>query len=57
VFDILLERDGVTWKQTVSWYPKLRISVSRVISLFEKHGLLLLKKEAIFGMTCLIAAK
>lgn len=57
VFDILLEREGTQWKQTVSWYPKLRISVSRVISLFEKNGLSLIKKEVILGMTYLIAAK
>ena len=55
VFDILFEREGTRWKQTVSWYPKLRIAVSRVISLFEKHGLSLVKKEVIGGMTCLIA--
>lgn len=57
VFDILLEREGVKWKQTVSWYPKLRIAVSRVISLFEKHGLSLVKKEVISGMTYLVAYK
>lgn len=57
VFDILLEREGDAWKQTVSWYPKLRIAVSRVISLFEKYGLSLIKKEVIFGMTYLIATK
>ncbi|HET9053260.1 MAG TPA: class I SAM-dependent methyltransferase [Cyclobacteriaceae bacterium] len=57
VFDILLEREGDTWRQTVSWYPKLRIAVSRVISLFEKYGLSLFKKEVILGMTYLVAAK
>lgn len=57
VFDILLEREGNTWKQTVSWYPKLRIAVTRVISLFEKYGLSLSKKEIIFGMTYLVASK
>jgi hypothetical protein len=57
VFDILLEREGDKWNQTVSWYPKLRIAVSRVISLFEKNGLSLLKKEGIYGMTYLVAAK
>jgi hypothetical protein len=57
VFDILLEREGDTWKQTVSWYPKLRIAVSRIISLFEKYGLSLLKKEVILGMTHLVAVK
>lgn len=57
VFDILMEREGAKWKQTVSWYPKLRIAVSRVISLFEKHGLSLIKKEVIAGMTYLVAYK
>lgn len=57
VFDIFLEREGDQWKQTVSWYPKLRIAVSRVISLFEKYGLSLLKKEAMQGMTYLVAVK
>jgi hypothetical protein len=57
VFDILQEKEAGKWKQTVSWYPKLRIAVSRVISLFEKNGLSLIKKEVILGMTCLIAVK
>lgn len=57
VFDVLLEREGNAWKQTVSWYPKLRIAVSRIISLFEKYGLSLLKKEVILGMTHLVAVK
>lgn len=57
VFDILMEREDGRWKQTVSWYPKLRIPVSRVISLFEKHGLSLIKKEAVSGMTYLVAIK
>lgn len=57
VFDVLLEREGNSWKQSVSWYPKLRIAVSRIISLFEKYGLSLLKKEVTFGMTHLIAVK
>lgn len=57
VFDILLEREEGKWKQTVSWYPKLRIAVSRVISLFEKNGLQLISKEVISGMTYLVAMK
>ncbi len=57
VFDVLLEREGNAWKQSVSWYPKLRIAVSRIISLFEKYGLSLLKKEVILGMTNLVAVK
>jgi len=57
VFDILYEREGDEWKQHVSWYPKLRISVSLILSLFEKYNLSLLTQEVIGGMTYLIAAK
>lgn len=57
VFDIFLERQGDKWKQSVSWYPKLRLPVSRVISSFEKNGFTLIKKEVVSGMTSLIASK
>jgi SAM-dependent methyltransferase len=57
VFDILCENENGKWKQTVSWYPKLRISVSKVLSLFEKNKFSLLKQEVIAGMTYLIAYK
>lgn len=57
VFDILHEQKDGKWRQTVSWYPKLRLAVSRVISLFEKNGLSLNKNEVISGMTYLIAFK
>jgi hypothetical protein len=57
VFDIFYENRNGKWKQTVSWYPKLRIPVSRVLSLFEKNNLSLLKQEVIFGMTYLVAIK
>jgi hypothetical protein len=57
VFDILLEREGNEWKQSVSWYPKLRIPVARFVSLFEKYGLSLLKKEVISGMVHFVALK
>lgn len=57
VFDILYENVEGKWKQTVSWYPKLRVPVSRVISLFEKNNLTLVHQEIIAGMTYLIAYK
>ncbi len=57
VFDILYENENGRWKQTVSWYPKLRIPVSKVLSLFEKNNLTLIKQEVIAGMTYLIAYK
>ncbi|HEU5290721.1 MAG TPA: methyltransferase domain-containing protein [Cyclobacteriaceae bacterium] len=57
VFDVLYELESDGWKQHVSWYPKLRIPVSLIISLFEKHNLRLLKQEVISGMTYLIAGK
>jgi hypothetical protein len=57
VFDIVHEWDQGKWKQTVSWYPKLHIAISRILSLIEKYGLRLVKKEVIEGMTYLIAAK
>jgi len=57
VFDVFLERENEEWKQHVSWYPKLRIPVSLILSLFEKHNLTLVTQEVIGGMTYLIAAK
>jgi len=57
VFDILYERANGEWKQQVSWYPKLRIPVSLILSLFEKNNLTLIKQEIISGMTYLIAGK
>lgn len=57
VFDVFLERKDGKWRQTVSWYPKLRIAASRVASLIEKNELALIKNEVISGMTYLIACK
>jgi cyclopropane fatty-acyl-phospholipid synthase-like methyltransferase len=57
VFDILYERENGEWKQHTSWYPKLRIPVSLILSLFEKNNLTLVKQEVISGMTYLIAVK
>jgi hypothetical protein len=57
VFDILYELENGVWKQHVSWYPKLRIPVSLVLSLFEKHNLTLINQEIIGGLTYLIAGK
>jgi SAM-dependent methyltransferase len=57
VFDILLEKKHGEWKQQVSWYPKLRIPASLILSFFEKYNLTLIRHELISGMTCLIAQK
>ena len=57
VFDVLNELENGAWKQHVSWYPKLRIPVSLVLSLFEKHNLTLINQEVIGGLTYLIAEK
>jgi len=57
VFDVLYELENGEWKQQVSWYPKLRIPVSLMLSLFEKHNLTLITQEVIGGMTYLIAGK
>ena len=57
VFDILNEKENEKWQQRVSWYPKLRLPVTAVHSLLEKHNLTLLKHEVIGGMTYVIAAK
>lgn len=57
VFDVLYEREDGQWKQHTSWYPKLRIPVSLILSLFEKNNLTLIKQEVIAGMTYLIAIK
>lgn len=57
VFDILHERKDGVWRQTVGWYPKLRLSVSRILSILEKNGLSMIKNEVISGMIYLIALK
>ena len=57
VFDILYERENGEWTQHSSWYPKLRIPVSLILSLFEKNNLTLIKQEVMSGMTYLIAGK
>lgn len=57
VFDVLYERENGEWTQHTSWYPKLRIPVSLILSLFEKNNLTLIKQEVISGMTHLIAGK
>ena len=57
VFDVLYEFEDGVWKQHVSWYPKLRIPVSLILSLFEKHNLCLVKQEVMNGLTYLIAEK
>lgn len=57
VFDVFYENIEGKWKQTVSWYPKLRVPVSRIISLFEKNNLTLMHQEIISGMTYLVACK
>lgn len=57
VFDIFMERKNGKWVQTVSWYPKLRLAASRVVSLIEKNGFALTKNQVISGITYLIAVK
>jgi SAM-dependent methyltransferase len=57
VFDILHEKEDGSWKQTVSWYPKLRLPPATILSFLEKHNLFLLKQEVIGGMTYLIAQR
>lgn len=38
VYDILHEWDGKQWKQSVNWYPKLRLSLSQVTDMLVKSG-------------------
>ena len=57
VFDVLHERIEGIWKQDVSWYPKLRLPVSLILSTLEKYHFSFVSQQEIAGMTYLIAAK
>jgi SAM-dependent methyltransferase len=57
VHDILQQRNGNAWEQTVSAYPKLRLSTDWVASTLEAKGLRVRKEPGIAGMWRLIAER
>ena len=57
VYDILHERDGNAWNQTVSWYPKLRLKNKDVEDLLQKSKFKITVRETINRMLYLIAEK
>jgi 2-polyprenyl-3-methyl-5-hydroxy-6-metoxy-1,4-benzoquinol methylase len=57
VYDILNTLEKGCWKQTVSWYPKLRIDEKEVRSLLSRNLFRVIHAEKIGGMISLIAEK
>jgi 2-polyprenyl-3-methyl-5-hydroxy-6-metoxy-1,4-benzoquinol methylase len=57
VFDILHEREGNTWEQRVSWYPKLRLTVQEVRDQLTQNGFQVDVSHTIHGMHYLVARK
>ena len=57
VYDLLHEWDGKTWKQSVSWYPKLRLSESVVVGMISQCGYRSIERSVINGMIFLVALK
>lgn len=57
VFDILHEREGNIWKQRVSWYPKLRLTVREVRDQLTQNGFQVDVSHTIHGMHYLVARK
>lgn len=57
VYDILNYMEKGKWKQTVSWYPKLRTNQAEVESLLAKHSFNVVHREILNGMIYLIGQK
>lgn len=57
VYDILNYWEKGKWKQTVSWYPKLRINQEEVNTLLVKHSFDIVHSEMRNNMIYLIAEK
>lgn len=57
VHDILIEKNGDQWRQTVSAYPKLRIAPGSVAESLKKNQLVPIAEETIRGMHWLVARK
>ena len=57
VYDILAEKIGGAWQQKVSSYPKLRLPVSSLRSLFQKYRIMTISDQSIRGMTYLIGER
>lgn len=57
VHDILHERDGAGWRQRVSAYRKLRLSVDWVVIALESRGLHVRQEPSVAGMVRVIAKR
>lgn len=57
VYDILHEYEDFRWKQSVSWYPKLRLNVRQVEQLLMENNFVLKKTEMINRMIYMVAEK
>lgn len=57
VHDILVEKIDGAWQQKVSSYPKLRLSVSSLRSLFEKNQIMIISDKLIRGMNYLVGER
>lgn len=57
IYDLLHEWDGAQWKQSVSWYPKLRLSTSQVSDMLKQRGYKSVDTIVINRMNYLVAKK
>jgi predicted TPR repeat methyltransferase len=57
VYDILHEKKDGVWEQRVSWYPKLRISLSFISSALGNNNFTIRSQHVTSGMTYLIAER
>jgi len=57
VHDLLHEKDGVRWRQTISSYPKLRLAPEWVASRLSELGFSVKRDTAANGMIRIIATK
>ena len=57
VHDLLHERDGATWKLSVSSYPKLRLDPAAVTAHLERSGLHVERDVALGGMVRVVARR
>lgn len=57
VYDLVHTRDGGAWKQEVSSYRKLRLSVAFVVAALETAGFVTALDERVYGMETVVARK
>ena len=57
VYDILYTQENGKWKQSMSWYPKLRISSDKLEELLTQNFFHVIHKEEINRMQYIIAEK